>query len=582
MDRFISILFIIIEAYLLLQILLLKKTDEKQSVIKWLFISMIFIMCYHAAFVGLYRIVRIPINLVSVGIFDLLVSAGLTFLNLKQRQKYYISIYDIISLATIIVIVIVCGFAQFGNELKSLNFETSDPANHLKYAMDLSLFGKIYSMYLYQLNCSLILSTIIPFLGKFVSVYRIYILCEMLGLFFAGGILYTLISEFAKTKIAKLLSIFLIVAYMLGYPRNSMIFGFGYLSYGVTICGVALMFTVLYTKKTINKWIAMVGLGCSLFGILVSYVMFAPPMFAGIFFAILYNEIKNKENIKRILVKILCIFIIPGAFGSYFFLIGTFSNKTPMDVLTINGYFFIDLFIGTLPILPFALAGAIRGIVRRKNVVYSLSFFMLIGYMVLMFIGGMKELISAYYFSKTYYLLYLILFWGMGYYISTLSRRNFEFVVSYFLTCMFVVYIYSNKIEENIRDVNNGFNNKVVSDVFFSVYKFNDEKAEKDGMDDGKMQLYDWVNENLSDEDVVPMAAYYVHCFWYEAMSRHRDSEYAYYSVKAHGQDYLKEIANADYIIVDTSSDVYMEYKDYFDSLMKLYQNNSGFVAQIQ
>lgn len=582
MDKLVSIIFILIELYLLLQILLLKKSDEKQSIVKWSIISIVFIMCFHAVFTGLFSIVKIPINLISIGIIDVLVSVGMTFLNIKQRQKYYISVYDILAIVFIITVVLFCGFSQFGNDLKSLNFETSDPANHLKYAMNLSLFGKLNSMYLYQLNCSLILSTIIPFLGKLVSVYRIYILCEMLGLFLAGGILYVLLDEFVKTKFSKVISLVLIVIYMLGYPRNSMIFGFGYLSYGVTICGLAIFFTILYLKKKICRKVSMVGLGCSLFGILVSYVMFAPPMFVGIFAAILWDEIKNKKSIKQILMKIILIFIIPGAFGSYFFLVGTFATKTPMDVISMNGYFFIDFFIGALPILPFALAGAIRGITHRKNMVYTFSLFSLLAYMILLFIGGMKGLVSAYYFSKTYYLLYLLLFFGMGYYISTLSKRNFEFIVSYFFVCILVVYMYSNETESKIRDIDNGFNNKVVADVFFSVYKFNDTKAEKVGIDEGKLQLYDWVNENLSEDDIVPMAAYYVHCFWYEAMTKHRDSEYAYYSINNKEGNYLEEIRKADYIVVDTTSDVYLEYKDYFDSLTKLYQNNSGFVAQIQ
>ena len=97
-----------------------------------------------------------------------------------------------------------------------------------------------------------------------------------------------------------------------------------------------------------------------------------------------------------------------------------------------------------------------------------------------------------------------------------------------------------------------------------------------------KIQLIDWVNENISNDKKVPFASSVEDCFWYSALSEQRMEKYAYYYTKNNNIDYLSNLKNADYVIVDITSEPYNLYKDYFDSLEKVYQNYIGFIAVLE
>lgn len=583
MSQIISIVFIVFEIYFLIQLMLLKKNDSKLNFVKWIFVSIMIIMSYHAIIAGILSVINIRIGIFKIGVFVLIADVLLTIYNVKhEKQKYYIEIYDILAIIVILSIVMICAINQFGINLKNLNFETSDPANHLRVAMDVAIYGKLNAMYFNPLNNGLFIETFMPFMGKMISVYRLYILWEMFLLFLSGISVYMVSRNWIKNRSSKAISLIVIVFYMCAYPLNSMVFGFGYLSMGISVVAMIILLTNEYVNKTINEKICMIFLSMTMFSILVTYTLFAPFIYAAVFVTILIFEVRQKSNIKSIFKRMICLFILPGLIGSFFMIKEMFFNHSVSSLIKANGYIYTDLFINSIIFLPFAIATVVRIIKTKENNILSNAIIINILAMVAMLCLGLDGKISSYYYSKMYYMLSLVLALGAIYYFINLTQQHCEFAWGLIITGILFTYIYYGNVESDIMEKSVYFNNKKVSYVFYSLYDFNYEKAKSDGYNEYKLQLIDWVNENISNDKKVPFASSVEDCFWYSALSEQRMEKYAYYYTKNNNIDYLSNLKNADYVIVDITSEPYNLYKDYFDSLEKVYQNYIGFIAVLE
>lgn len=583
MAKTLSVLFILFEIYFLTQLMFLKKNNNKLNFVKWLIINIMLIMSYHAIVAGILSVFNIRVGIFKIGLFVLVADVILTIYNSKhERQKYCIEIYDIVAPIVIIIVVMICAINQFGTGLDNLNFETSDPANHLKCAMDVAIYGKLNAMYFNPLNNGLFIELCIPFLGKLISVYRLYIFWEMFMLFFSGISVYLISRDWMKNISSKAISLIFIFFYMCSYPLNSMVFGFGYLSMGISIVAMIILLTNEYINKTINEKINIIFLSMIMFSILVTYTLFAPFIYLASAISILIFEIRQKNNIKLLLKKIIFLFVLPGLFGSFLMVKEMFSASSVADLIKGEGYIYTDLFINSIIFLPFAIATVGRIIKRKENnILLSVVIVDVVAIIAMLFLG-LNGKVSAYYYSKMYYMLSLVLILGTIYYLTSLTQQHCELSWGLIITGILFTFIYYGDVENEIMEQSVYFNNKKVSYVFYSLYDFNYEKAKTDGYSKYKLQLYDWINENVSNDKKVPCVSSVENCFWYAALTKQRMEKYTYYYAKMNNIDYLSNLKDADYVIVDITSEPYCLYKEYFDSLEKVFQNYHGFVAVIK
>lgn len=198
-----------------------------------------------------------------------------------------------------------------------------------------------------------------------------------------------------------------------------------------------------------------------------------------------------------------------------------------------------------------------------------------------MLVLGLNGKISSYYYSKGYYLLSMILVYSAICYFCKVSHNNKEIIWGFIGMIVLVTFIHYGNIEEKISNKSVYFNNKNVSKVFYSLYDFNIEKSKSEGYNNARLQLYDWINENTSLSDKVADTSYYEYCYWFNALTNRRGVEYTYFNAERYGKNYLENIKDVQYVIVDVSSVAYDKYKEYFDSLSKQYINEVGFIAEI-
>ena len=259
MDYIVSILFVVTVIFLFSQLFLLKKKDEQANGLKWFVISAILLECFHAIVAGIFTMLSIKTGIVSTLIIDIAVAAALFLWNKKKgTQKYYITKYDIGIICLTVVVTLLISIIQFGIGLDICNFEINDPGNHIKYAGTFIMTGEVSSMYFATYNLSLCMETAIPFLDHYVSIYRIYILCEMWFFLLQGLTLYILTRNYIKKETTKKIVPFIIIAYMLAYPWNSMLMGSGYLNTGIILSGLM----IILCHNVVNDKIESIKASC--------------------------------------------------------------------------------------------------------------------------------------------------------------------------------------------------------------------------------------------------------------------------------------------------------------------------------
>lgn len=584
MNKIISICYLVMLVITFVQLMLLKKNNEKENFVKWFIINIFIEMSVISMIGAVLYFFPIKVSLISVSLNLVLVNIllGLYLFKNKKIQKYELKFYDILFLVVVIILVFLCGIKQFGNSLSVLNFETSDPSIHLTNAMNVTINGKVGTMFLNSINSGLLFEASRAFLNKYISIYRVYILWEMFLLFLAGSSLYVVICKYMQNISSKVFSIIVLVYFLTAYPFNSMIFGFGYLSLGVSVIAICIELINMYTKEKINKKTGMILISIIMFAVMLAYIMFAPVTYAAVFFTLLIYYLKKKTNVKAIIIELFIMQGIPGIICSFFMLIMTFANRSPSTLLSLPGYSYNDLYGNLLVYFPMVIALIIFGI-RRKS--FGIMQFMIIFQLVFtigMYFFVLNSKVSPYYYSKNYYLLAMLLAGGTIIFFSKLTKTNIDMAISTIIVSLIIFGLFFSNVEQKLMDKSLAYNNRTVSSVFFNIYNFNIDRAETDGYSQADLQLYDWVNANISENEKVAIAANTLSSFWYNALTRQRMSEYAYYSLCRTGENYIKKIKETDYIVVVINSEPYENNKEYFDGLEKIYQNQSGFIAIVK
>lgn len=237
------LLYIVGLAILCAGIYFVRKSDEKLNAVTYLIFTVVLFMIVQAVEAGIInRLPAVPINAAVFGVLHIVEGAALWYVIIakKYRQVYYFEIADVRALAVLAVFVVVAAVRQFGIGLDDFNFELSDSARHLMYARAVADHGQLINMYFSSLNSGLIMNMLRGSIGAF-SFYRIFILFETGVLFLNGALFWGLIRRYLQDKVSIIIGVILTVAYMLGYPWNSMVFGTAYLSTSI-LCVTMIMF----------------------------------------------------------------------------------------------------------------------------------------------------------------------------------------------------------------------------------------------------------------------------------------------------------------------------------------------------
>ena len=138
-----SIFFVISFGLLYTGVFRIKKSDKSLNGLIWVMMNFITILCWGAFGAGVLNMVRIPINIVSIGVLYL-VSAAILFLKIRkdgELQKYEWKKYDIIYTCVIGGVIFTLLAIRITPDLDFI-FNNSDAAVHLRNSLTILKIGR--------------------------------------------------------------------------------------------------------------------------------------------------------------------------------------------------------------------------------------------------------------------------------------------------------------------------------------------------------------------------------------------------------------------------------------------------------
>ena len=139
-------------------IICVNKTEEKQNGVVWGIMSFIVVLCFHGFAGAILNMVRIPLNIWSIGAADILSGGFIWFRIIRsgKRQQYSWRKRDGIALIILMVPVIYAALCQFGPGL-NMNYIASDGCTHYRMALEVVKSQSVKSMFFAPLNNALFL-----------------------------------------------------------------------------------------------------------------------------------------------------------------------------------------------------------------------------------------------------------------------------------------------------------------------------------------------------------------------------------------------------------------------------------------
>lgn len=413
--------------------ILFKKSEEKQNIIKWIVIFLVSLLGYNTTICMILGLLKVTSYLWLLSIINLIFAVVLGYKAIKNKdcQKYYVKKQDIVGLIvflTIFIVIVAKDIKPFDGGLK---YGAIDSAIHFRAAKhfsdNLMVFINVEDKTIFDFNVMQTGAYIND--GLFMNVvngitglehYYIYEMFEISVLLLSGLAFYVLIFERIKNKLGFVLSMIILGLYMYAYPYNSYMYGFSYLSVAVAI--VTMIVTVvqmLYEKEKINTHLLITIICMLAMGLIFSYCLFVPIVFAAICIYTFMKDFKEegKTYLKIFKKKTLIltgILLLITFLGIAYLVVPTFfiEGQTNLaDALTNQGGIYKALYQNFVFYIPFGIIYIIHLVktIRKKTEIKFLDVFSIvtgIGFIV-MYVAMQLGYSSDYYFYKIYNLLWI-------------------------------------------------------------------------------------------------------------------------------------------------------------------------------
>lgn len=317
--------------------MLIQKYEEKQNIWRSVIMSAMAYECYLCLLGGVMTIMHVPVGINSIFIINVICIGAMLLYIWKQKkiQRYYITISDTVFLFGLAALICCLLINRFTPDMKII-FQTIDPSAHLKTAMDLVNTKQVSGMYVSQLLNGLMIEALKNiFANEFV--YKSLIVQYGINLFMAAAVFWSVITKYSGHMVMRMLGYVSVVAYVLGYPYNDMLYGFVYLQITVaTVCYlIALMQDYLDEKVNIWSWGILMGIGC--LTVSVGYTLFAPPVYISMLVCMLYQANRRKMQWGKRILHVLEVFGIPTLLTIWIIVIAPKLNATDVNYGTVLG-----------------------------------------------------------------------------------------------------------------------------------------------------------------------------------------------------------------------------------------------------
>lgn len=619
-----GILFIVSELLLIISFILKKKTEKKLDITNFLCLSIVLLFCYNTFICYVLTFFVIPCKLWILATINIIISLILIFFIIKKKQiqKYSFDKIDIIYILLLLIIIFTICYMNFGFPF-DICYISADASHHyltsMRFAEQETLMQNAEPDAVYgtmstrkpasYVNSGLLMKCFCKNLEP-VSCYYVFAGFGILTLILIGVTIYTALKKYSRKKEHTFWAFLVALICSLGYPLNSLLFGFEYLTMGLLIL-VAIIDLVHYYENDILKFkYVLLIFGLLNFGLFCSYYMFVPFVYPALW---IYFCIKNYYNTHKILTKELIILLvvallIPFLLGYIYHLepsiytiiiikvsdIESFTNYASMIInsgIAVDGFIYINLYSNMLLLISLPIYFFIKKAKDKKlknESFLGLLLIFLIIFIEILLIGNAFSKVSIYYLSKNYFALWIILAFINYKALIDLYENGSKYLSRLFIYAYILLLIVStifskvNIIEstynpdENILSVMEIFGaNKTL--LKYATSDYNQEELE----------IISYAKQNLDFNSKIEIVSDHRTYFWSYVLLRYTDNDEMFEERIYSGQDLLGEkwskldekIKNnkLDYVIYFNKSKKYASLKDIlFENSEIIYQNESG------
>ncbi len=272
-----------------------------------------------------------------------------------------------------------------------------------------------------------------------IDCYKIFIAFDIFVLCMSGIMMYSTLEKFTKCNKSKLLALAVSIIYVMGYPLNSLLFGFEYLSLGILVVCTILHMIYYFEKEELKFVFYLIIFALLNFGLFSSYYMFVPFTYSALWIYFCRRSHKQgtketkikwitpffprKEDINSILLISITL-VVPFVLGFVYHLVpelySIFYNGSVEKALDyssyilshsfkLDGYIYINYYSSIILFVPLTVYYIYKRIKAKEwNNFEILEFAGLIIFMIILFICVKLEKVSEYFLMKNYFILWLM------------------------------------------------------------------------------------------------------------------------------------------------------------------------------
>lgn len=487
-----------------------RKSCNPMNGLIWVTLSFLATICMGGIAAGIVSIVRIPVNLYSMGVIYLAIALLLFYWTRKEgmTQKYRWETFDFVMLAFVTVAVAAISLTIFTPQLQYCYYN-SDAGLHLKEATDIVRAQSVSKMYLLHLQNAMIIEMIQPFV-RIADWYKGYILADCFFLWMETLFFVAMIRRFAKTRASKAFAFLITAAWFMGYPFLSFYYSFGYWAMGSMLVGYLAIVLRLYEEAQVERKLTVFLLMLGCFGVVTSYMMFAPVAFVAVFaYLAIIARREGKLLSRRNALLALRVFLLPTAMGLYYCLYGFFisSGTSIAGALSNQGGIYTELYMDFFWTLFPTLFFLIHSLKKKKISPDLLFFGAYLGFTGVMLLLTLTHHVSAYYYYKTYYPLWTFCWVLTMKAVCVMLQEAKETLAAYCALAVAFAALCFGRIEYKIVTSTEKITGAMHSTAFFTLYQIDWAflTSEHKGLDNAVFDLFQYVQDHHAEENMVPL-----------------------------------------------------------------------------
>ena len=573
-----KILYILSVIILLISFILRKKTDKEIDTVGFICISIVLLFCYNTFICYILTFFTIPCKLWILALINIVFSLIMlvNIIKNKKIQKYTCEIIDVIYVFAIIAILLIIGIINFGYPFE-VNYISSDPSFHyltsIKFAKEDTLmpnaeYDDVYGDVSVRkpvsyVNSGLLMKCLCEDLDSITDTINIFVGFGIFTVVLIGTTIYSILKKYAKKKEHKFWAFLIALICTIGYPLNSLLSGFEYLTMGLLmICSIIEL--EWYYENDIFKFSYIVIIfGLLNFGLFFSYYMFVPFMYPGLW---IYFCIRNYSKTKKIITKELVILLavtllVPFILGYIYHLapnvyaiiinksldpskIWNYTNYIAGDGFAGDGDIYVNLYSNMILLIPLTIYMFIKDIKNnslKDNKFLGLILSFCILFIEFLLIGNKFGKFSLYYLSKNYFALWIILAvtnYKALIYISETKFSILSQILIYGYIILMIIYLICVPVRAGIRSTVNP------DETFFTVMDiFNNNKElilyKSSEYNQSELELMEYAKENINFDSKIEIIADHRTYYWAYVLLDYVNIQEEYEEIR--GQSLLSE-----------------------------------------